>query len=70
MVTSNRLKEVRLKKGLSQLELSRRSRIAPGNISCIENGKQFPYAGWRHRLAEALGATEEELFPGVTSDGK
>lgn len=59
----NLLKEIRNKRGLSQLSLAKLTNIAPGDISRIENGWIRPYAGWRKRLARALGVTEEELFP-------
>ena len=59
----NKLKEVRQNQGLSQLELSRMARIAPNTISVIESGQQYPFPGWRKRLAEALCVREEEVFP-------
>lgn len=60
----NLLKEIRTKKGFSQLTLAKLTNIAPTDISRIENGWVRPYAGWRKRLARALGTTETELFPG------
>ena len=60
----NLLKEIRTKKGFSQLTLAKLTNIAPTDISRIENGWIRPYAGWRKRLARALGTTETELFPG------
>ncbi len=65
MVTVNNLRNVREKKGISQLELARITRIAPANICNIENGRQYPYPGWRKRLSEALQVDEQELFPEV-----
>ena len=59
----NNLKEIRGKKGFSQLTLAKLANIAPTDISRIENGWLRPYAGWRKRLARALGVTERELFP-------
>ena len=59
----NRLKEVRTGKGFSQLTLAKLTNIAPTDISRIENNWLRPYAGWRKRLARALGVTEKELFP-------
>jgi transcriptional regulator with XRE-family HTH domain len=59
----NLLKEIRNKRGLSQLSLAKLTNIAPGDISRIENGWIRPYAGWRKRLARALGVTEKEIFP-------
>ena len=59
----NLLKEIRTKRGLSQLALAKLTNIAPTDISRIENGWLRPYLGWRKRLGKALGATEKELFP-------
>ena len=59
----NLLKEIRIQKGYSQLTLAKLTNIAPSDISRIENGWVRPYAGWRKRLAKALGVSEKELFP-------
>lgn len=59
----NNLKLKRSEKGLSQLELARLTGIAPSHISNLERGIQWPYPGWKKRIAEALCTTEEELFP-------
>lgn len=56
------LREVRTKKGISQLELSRLAKIAPSVICNIENGKQYPYPGWRKRISKALDIPEGKLF--------
>lgn len=59
----NNLKEIRGKKGFSQLTLAKLTNIAPTDISRIENGWLHPYPGWRKRLARALDVTTRELFP-------
>ena len=59
----NNLKEIRTKRGFSQLTLAKLTNIAPTDISRIENDWLRPYPGWRKRLARALGTTESELFP-------
>ena len=59
----NRLKEMRNKKGVSQLTLAKLTNIAPTDISRIENGWLRPYPGWRKHFARALGVAESELFP-------
>ncbi len=69
MVLVNNLRNVRTKQGLSQLELSVKTSIAPGIISNLENRKQYAYPGWRQRLAAALNVTEAEIFPEVADDG-
>jgi transcriptional regulator with XRE-family HTH domain len=59
----NNLKKIRKQKQVSQLSLAYLTRISPSDISRIENGWVKPYPGWRKRLAEALGVTEDQLFP-------
>ena len=59
----NRIREVREALGLSQVELSRRARIASPNLSAIEHGQREAWPKARRRLARALKCTEKELFP-------
>lgn len=59
------LKAARLEIGLSGLELARRAKMAPGDLSRVERGLLFPYPGWRRRLAKALDRPEAELFPEI-----
>ena len=60
---TNKLKELRIKKGLSQLQLSYKAGMSQGAISNLENGKVFAYDGWKKKLAEILEVSEEEIFP-------
>ena len=64
----NRVKKTRIKKGLSQFELSKGSNITQSNLSQIENGKIYPYPGWRKRIATALEVEEDYLFPEIYKD--
>lgn len=57
-----KVKELRLKKKLSQEELSEMIEIAERNLSKIECGKSFIRAEKIGKLAEALGVTPKELF--------
>ncbi len=59
----NRVREVREKLGLTQVELSRRARIASPNLSAIEHGQRQAWPKARRRLAKALKCRESELFP-------
>lgn len=59
----NRIKEFREQAGLSQVELSRRARIASPNLSAIEHGQRVAWPKARRRLARALKCQEGELFP-------
>lgn len=60
---SNRIKEIREKIGLSQVELARRARIASTNLSAIECGRLAPWPKVKRSLARVLKTTPEELFP-------
>jgi len=66
-----RLQLERQRQGLSQQQMGFRAEISPSTISRIENGKIYPYPGWRKRLAKVLGWSEEqadELFKEVTKE--
>ena len=62
-MTENKLREIRIQKGMSQLELSRLTKIASTNLSNMENGRQYIYPGWKKRIAKALGVPISEIFP-------
>ena len=57
-----RLKEMRVARGLSQLQLAKLSKVSYGYISELENGKKSPTIDTICRLAKALGCKPEELF--------
>lgn len=59
----NRLKELRGKRGLTQLDLAKMTDIYPNDISQIETGRRKAFPGWRKRLAVALEVEEKFLFP-------
>ncbi len=59
---NNKLRKIRESKGLSQLELSAKTKISPGAISNIENNKIYAYPGWRKRISEALEVPEDKIF--------
>ena len=59
----NRIKDLREREGLSQVELARRARMASTNLNAIENGRLAPWPKVMKRLARALGVSEIELFP-------
>ena len=63
IIHGNRLRETRMLKGLSQFRLSLKSEVAPDLISKMERGIVQPCPAWKKRLAEALGVTEDDLFP-------
>ncbi len=57
-----KIKELRLKKRLSQEELAEMIEIAERNLSKIECGKSFIRAEKIGRLADALGVSPKDLF--------
>lgn len=59
----NRVREIREKAGMSQVELARWARIASTNISSIERGRLAAWPKARKALAKALKVPETELFP-------
>lgn len=64
-MSTNKLREIRESKGISQLQLAAKTKISPGAISNIENYKIYPYPGWRKRISEALNVPEEKIFMNV-----
>jgi transcriptional regulator with XRE-family HTH domain len=61
----NKVREIRKKKNLTQLDLAKMTDIYPNYISEIERGKREAFPGWRKRLSEALEVSETELFPDI-----
>ena len=57
-----KIKELRIKKRLSQEELAEKIDIAERNLSKIECGKSFIRAEKIGRLAEVLGVSPKDLF--------
>jgi len=70
-MSKNYLREKRIDKGLSQVQLSVRTGIASTTISAIETGRIVPFNGWKVKLSGALGVSVAEIFPegeGETND--
>ncbi|ULR41372.1 helix-turn-helix domain-containing protein [Thermus sp. NEB1569] len=63
-----RLRELRLKRGLSQYELARAANVSQGLIWQIEAGRKTPRLKTLLRLAEALSVSPEELLPVVSKE--
>jgi transcriptional regulator with XRE-family HTH domain len=59
----NSIQEVLNEKRITQLQLARETRIAPCDINQIVRGKKHCFAGWRRRIADALGVSEQDIFP-------
>ena len=68
VMIGERLRELRLKRGLSQDELARRANVTQGLIWQIEAGRRTPSLRTLLRLAEALSVSPEELLPVVSKE--
>lgn len=60
----NRVREARLRAHMSQEELSEKSELARPTISKIERGETVPSGLSRQKIADALGRSVAEVFPG------
>lgn len=56
-----RVRELRESRGWTRVELARRARIHPADVSKIESGRMVPYQPQIRRLARALQVAEREL---------
>jgi len=59
----NRLREVRVAKGMSQVELARRVHAHPSLLSRAENSGGYVYPKLRRAIARTLGVQIDEVFP-------
>ena len=57
-----RIKEIRERVGMTQVELSEKSGISQEHISRIENGKFSPNVKTADKLAEAMGVTLMDIL--------
>ncbi|MEM2914194.1 MAG: helix-turn-helix transcriptional regulator [Candidatus Bathyarchaeia archaeon] len=58
----NRLREIRIRKGLRQADLARMIGVFQSEISEIETGKRKPSVYLAKRIAKALGVSLDDLF--------
>jgi transcriptional regulator with XRE-family HTH domain len=65
MPKTSKLRGIRLERGWTQHELSRRSNVPSYYISKFERGTTQPWPKARKQLAEALDMSEEEIFPSL-----
>ena len=59
----DKIKSIRVKKGISQMELSLRSNLSQSFIANIEKGKKQPSVLTLIRIAEALEMNPQDFFP-------
>lgn len=62
-----RIKYLRQKRGMSQLDLSFEANVNKNYICDLENGRRNPSLEILERIADAFGITLEELFKGISS---
>lgn len=62
MEVANRVKEVRLERGMPVAELARRVGVTRQTIYTIEAGKDCSTVGVMRRVAEVLGVSLAEIF--------
>lgn len=62
-IYANNLRECLVKRNMSQFKLHRITGIYPSPLSLIACGKMKCYPRWKHRIAEALEMSVEEIFP-------
>lgn len=58
----NRMKEIRLQRGLRQIDVAKDTGLSKAAISLFENGKSTPSMNSAYKIAKALGTTIDELF--------
>lgn len=63
----SRLKDIRLKAGLSLRELARQVDVSPSFVSQIENGKSQPSVATLYSFAQVLKVSVDELFESRTA---
>jgi transcriptional regulator with XRE-family HTH domain len=59
----NRLREVRLSRGMTQAELAEKAEVSPAYVGRLERGGATPGIDLVGRLAKALGTTLADLLP-------
>lgn len=66
---NDKVRQIRKARGLSQTALAHATGSAPSWLSYIEAYGHIPGPDLRQRIAQALGATEHELWPDLQIDG-
>lgn len=62
-----RIKYLRKKRKMSQLDLSLEANVNKNYICDLENGRRNPSLEILERISDAFGITLEELFRGISS---
>src|SRR5437764_14915405 len=67
---ANRIKELRLERGISQEELAHRSGLSRTGMGFLETGKRWPRLDTLMSVADGLNITVDELLKGVHKPSK
>ncbi len=59
---ANKVREERMKRGLSINKLSQLTSIGASDLSMLERGQRPAYPGWRRRIARAFKMDSDFLF--------
>ena len=62
-MAENRVRELRVRAGLSQTEVARRIGVSAPNISALEASQITAWPKLRRSLAQILKANQREIFP-------
>ena len=62
MKEENRMKEIRMKKGISASELARKIELSERYVRFIENGDKTPSLKTARKIAEVLEETVDSIF--------
>ncbi len=65
---SERIRQIRVSRGLTQAELAQRARMSRQAIAAIESGVYLPNVAIAVKLARAIDATVEEIFGDANDD--
>lgn len=59
----NRVRDLRLERGLSQEALARKAGLSLGAVRQVETGRRRPRLRTARAIAHALGVSVDEVFP-------
>ena len=58
-----RIRELRLKRGMLQEELARKAGLSPSALSNFEQGRRRTSLDWLRKISKALGVSVSDLIP-------
>jgi transcriptional regulator with XRE-family HTH domain len=58
-----KIRELRLKKGMLQEELARKAGLSPSALSNFEQGRRRTSLDWLRKIGKALGVSVSDLIP-------